>query len=341
MKIVYAPDSYGGFLTSPDACRTVQKHLNEMGLAIHTHPMADGGEGTDAAWAFHSNAAGSARPFLEAAHFVGFDSAPEPLTPLALHTGALGSAMHEWIDQPFTVGLGGTATIDGGMGLLHALGMTVRDAAGQPMQPSAVALEQTRCIDWPHPPNADLDVLVDVRTPLAESIRQYGPQKGVLPHQIEPMTQALLHWASLLNQWRVSRQKDPIPLDIEGGGAAGGIAFALAACLDARLMRGAPHFAHVTGLERAIRTTDGTPAVVIVGEGRMDATSFEGKVLEVVCQQARKLGATVVALVGSQRQPIPPPPIGPDRIFVSGERPNREEAFVRTIRDLGHWLKTQ
>ncbi len=73
----------------------------------------------------------------------------------------------------------------------------------------------------------------------------------------------------------------------------------------------------------------------------MDATSFEGKVVEVVCQKARQLGATVVALVGSQRDPIPPPPIGPDHIFISGETPNREEAFVRTIRDLGHWLNAQ
>ena len=332
MRIVYAPDSYGGFLSGPAACRLVHKVLGLRGLRVEFHPMADGGEGSLEVLRFHG-VAGSIE-VLESARWLG--PACEPMLGpwqdrSSIH---LGRRMARPGDGPLVVGLGGTATMDGGAGALQVLGLTLRDASGRPLPPGLPAhqLHRVASAHGPLPLRGRLvELLCDVTSPLAQAPVLYGPQKGLEPDDVAHQREALGGWARVLNAWRGSHGLAALPVDLPGGGAAGWLGYALA-CAGARVVPGAPRIARLTGLAASLRGAD----AVVLGEGRLDRTSFEGKVAEVVLKQARRAGVPrVLALVGSVRE-APPAPAGPDAIIQAGE-PSME-AFIAAIQALGDAL---
>ena len=122
-------------------------------------------------------------------------------------------------------------------------------------------------------------------------------------------------WVDVLSTWRKLHGLPEIAPSIRGGGAAGGIGYALASICNAHLVQGAQFVAKISGLHGAIENAQ----FVIIGEGRLDPTSYEGKVAEVVTKLARKHGAKVIAFVG-QSSECPPAPVGPDEVIeMNGE----------------------
>lgn len=292
--ILYAPDSYGGFLTAPEAVALAQQvQPTPIG-----HPMADGGEGSLAtlAWhhgqhmetvsvhgpygvpvqarlGFHDGAC-----FVETAEACGLRLTAQR-TPRQASTDGVGERIRA-AQQPMVIGLGGSATIDGGAGMIAAL-------QGDPHGIHAANLGTLK-LDA-QLPMLSATALLDVLTPLAECCTVVGLQKGL-------------------------------------SDAAGGLGFALAA-LGAELASGAAYFAKNTALEAAVQKAD----AVVIGEGRLDHTSHQGKVAGVVTGLARAAGVAVWAVVGRCRA-TPPPPLGPDRIVEIGE--TNTSAFQDAIRRL-------
>lgn len=317
MRWLFAPDSYGGFCSAPEAL-SLASAQGWLG-----HPMSDGGEGLLDALRWHQPAlslqttptrgpCGSPRlaawlrtpdgGVIESARVIG-PTTGHPCDVRSRSTAGL-AALLATRRGPTIVGLGGSATVDGGRGALAALG------------------------------EADLsDVVVwcDVQTPLTECMARFGPQKGLSEADVAAQTRAVLAWAGHLNEQRARRGLPPLPLALPGGGAAGGLGFALAA-RGARLVRGAHAFAERTRLDEAIAGCDG----VILGEGRLDAGSFAGKVAGEVCGRARQAGKRVAALVG-RAESVPPPPIGPDIVVETGEA--SAAAFQAAARRLAEELR--
>jgi len=355
LKIVYAPDSYGGFLSAPAACRLVVERLADQGLELRGHPMADGGEGTLEVLAFHGGhrwrAPHGAAPWgryrgalvLESALLLGPGLPAMASSWHARSSFAVGAALRraEARDEegPFVVGLGGTATMDGGAGAIQGLGLSLLDARGRAL-PSGLGgaeLERVRSVAGrPALGGHLLELLCDVQTALAQAPAFYGPQKGLSPADTARQREGFQRWAELLNTWRQRQGWPELPATLPGGGAAGGLGYALAAVARARMTTGVTRLALLTGLREALAGAD----VVVLGEGRMDRTSFEGKVADEVISIGREEGVSrVLALVGQQRaQELPPPPRGPDLVLAAGGDPSMER-FLEAADRLGRVLK--
>ncbi len=343
MRALYAPDSYGGFFTAPEACRRVCDAVME----VTGHPMADGGAGTSAA--LRAQGIGAPRAvaargphgevravtvvdrsettFIESAQVIG-PVTTDPMTASSAGLAALLPPGQETPGREVIVGLGGSGTVDGGIGLAGALGLRLLDRSGVALPPTVASLRHVVRITG-EVPAVQVTAWADVRTPLAGAAPLFGPQKGLSPNQVAMVRHGLLCWAEALNRWRIRRRRRPIHPDLRGGGAAGGLGFGLAALLDAELAPGAASFGQLTDLETALNRS----SLVIIGEGRLDPPSFQGKVAGVVTRMARRRRMPVLALVGAARA-VPPPPIGPDRVIVIGEKPDRDTAFNRGVRRL-------
>lgn len=322
MRIVFAPDSYGRDLTAPEACAVVASRLRAAGAELVAHPMADGGQGTGAVLTAHRaplrRVAGPGHDplglavsvdwfslqtgwFLESAQVLGLDE--DRLDPRRASSAGLATALRERppaVDR-IIVGLGGSGTVDGGLGLAAGLGLVAVDDRGHPVPSVAGAAGMARVAELVGTPThmPPVEVWCDVRTPVAACVARFGPQKGVPADDVAPLTAAMVRWTAVLNRWRVARGIAEAPLDLPGGGAAGGVGFALAALLDAPLHAGSERVAALTDLHRAMVHAD----VVVIGEGRLDETSLDGKVADVVIAAARRAGAKVAALVGEVRRP--------------------------------------
>jgi glycerate kinase len=331
MKIVIAPDSFKGSLKSPEVARAmaagVRRALPEA--EIIELPVGDGGEGTlDAlvaatggSFETHRVAGPLGEPvearlgllgdgrtvFVEMAEASGLSLVPperrDPLRATTYGTGELIRAALATGRPRLLIGIGGSATNDGGAGALQALGIRLLDAAGRDLPPGGAALQNLAAIEVPASPalagsNADqpVEVIVacDVTNPLvgpegASAI--YGPQKGASPADIEKLDHALAHFADRVAQ-NLGRDWRETP----GAGAAGGLGFALLAFLGARLERGVSLVLDAVRLDAALQGAD----LVLTGEGRIDRqTTAYGKTLTGIGERARKAGVPVLALAGS------------------------------------------
>ena len=301
-NIVIAPDSFKGSIDALSAATAIESGWRRIRAAdeIHVLPMADGGEGTlDALACSDAHARwqevgavrgpdgrpvtgrwlllGNGSPVVELAQVSGLPLMGEP-DPLGASTHGLGEVLRAVGERPrppgasgrepeILVGLGGSASTDGGTGLLTALGAGFLDASGRPLPPGGGALRHLARIDLseltrPGP----LVVLSDVAAPLlgpSGAAHVFGPQKGADASAISILEQGLARLADLVGV-------DP---DQPGMGAAGGTAYALVAGRGARLEPGAPFLARATGVADSIRNAD----VLITGEGRFDASSGTGK----------------------------------------------------------------
>lgn len=362
MRVLLCPDSYGGFLSSPEAACRMARRFGAAGVEVHLHPMADGGEGTLDVLAWHDaqpEAAPSAfrwdrvatsdplgRPvdarlalvagaiWVESAEILGLQRVPPPRDPLLSSSRGLGDVLatlsRSSVSVPVVVGLGGTATLDGGLGLLLGLGFTVLDADGRPLPADAPArvLPSCRRVVGTPPPLGNVEVLWDTWARLEDAPVLYGPQKGLPPAAIGPVRDAFSRWYDVLSAWRAEHGASVLPRDLPGGGAAGGLGFALAALGAGALRGGALHLARVTRLAEAFRDADW----VVLGEGRMDRTSFRGKVAEAVLGLAREAGVPRVAALVGEAKDVPAPPAGPDLVeTIGGPREDLFDAAVARL----------
>lgn len=208
---------------------------------------------------------------------------------------AIAAALDRGVDR-LVVGIGSSASTDGGAGMLTALGARVLDAAGAPVAPGARGLREAASLDLsglrPLPPGG-VTVLSDVTHVLAGpegAAAVFGPQKGLGPDDVPLVDAALARWADLLRAYPRLSGADP---DLPGAGAAGGTGLALAAW-GARLRPGADDVARLVGLDEAIASAD----VVVTGEGAFDGQSAAGKVPGLVAARAAAAGVPVVLVAG-------------------------------------------
>lgn len=326
MRVVIAPDSFKGTLDAPAAAAAMAagwlrvRPDDEVTLV----PLSDGGDGLLRVFAPRvvrtrevevTGPRGRPRPgrvavldkdvaVVEVADACGLawvtEAERDPLTATTAGVGDLLLAARATGAAHLLVGLGGSATVDGGIGALARLGAAVSDDVGQPIrEPRALDLERVGQVRWPGPSGWDgvrVSLLADVRTPLGEAAPVYGPQKGAAQDQVLRLARGLAHWADVV-------ERDLTPgcrlRNEPGTGAAGGLAFGLAAGLGAWIVDGAQWVAQSLGLQTALAHAD----VLVVGEGQLDATSFAGKVVGNALDIAARLGVPASAVVGRQRGP--------------------------------------
>ncbi len=193
------------------------------------------------------------------------------------------------------IGIGGSATNDGGAGMARAFGYTFFDREGNGLPEGGAALARLARIDGQTDPRLvrpAIDVASDVRNPLlgpAGASAVFGPQKGATPEMVRELDAALARYADVLERF----VRRPVR-DVPGAGAAGGLGAGLVAFLDARLVSGAKLVLEAVGFERRL---DGV-ALVVTGEGRIDGQSIYGKLTHAVTVAARVRGIPVVAVAG-------------------------------------------
>jgi len=322
VRIVVAPDSLGGVSPAAAAASAIAEGWSSIrpGDTVEVRPLSDGGEGLldvmaalePAATRTSVEVAGAdSRPRLATIHWTDPSSAliesadvcglatiePDRRRPMEATSYGIGQLLQAAVDggaRRIVVGLGGTATIDGGSGALNALGFRLRTQDGSGVRIGAGDLHTCATIDdgWSHWPRetVTLDLLADVDATLEEAAPLFGPQKGLSGPQVRVVGAALDAWGSLL----CATYPGPVQVTTPGAGAAGGLGLGLAVALGGTLRAGAPWVAQRAGLPAAIADAD----LVITGEGRLDATSGRGKVVGHVLGLARASGTAVALVVG-------------------------------------------
>lgn len=333
MRVVCAPDSFKESMTAPEAAaamaRGVRRALGggvggDAAIEVVEIPMADGGEGTTEAIVrarggrlvpvavrdalgrpavgligLLPDLDGGGTAVIEVASAVGLAMvAPGERDPLRATSRGVGDLLLAALDRGVTrivVGLGGSATNDGGAGLLKSLGAVMYDAEGRVVEASPDALVRVARVDLAglDPRLASLEVALacDVTNPLlgpTGATAVFGPQKGVRPESVAALDAALAVWADALEAatGRVTR-------DLPGAGAAGGLGAAFLA-LGATLLPGVRVVAEAVGLEAAVAGAD----LVLTGEGSIDAQTFAGKAPAGVAAIAARHGVPVLAFAG-------------------------------------------
>lgn len=325
MKVVIAPDSFKESLSAAEVAAAIAAGLREVWpqAELVCRPMADGGEGTLAALIAATGGeyretlvrdplgepvaaqwgwiAGSRSAVIEMAAASGLHLVPparrDVLRACTHGTGELIRAALDAGATRIVLGFGGSATNDGGSGMLRALGARFEDAAGQPLAPGGAALAQLARIDLsgldPRLAQVDFEVACDVDNPLCGprgASQVFGPQKGATPEQVRQLDAALARFADVCAQ-TLGHDDRGLP----GSGAAGGIGFAARSFLGASFRPGIELVAEVSGLEQALIGAD----LVITGEGRIDLQTLHGKTPMGVASIAKRHGVPVVALAGT------------------------------------------
>jgi glycerate kinase len=324
MRIVVAPDKFKGSLPARDVARAIAAGLlaGNPGLDVVELPVADGGDGTlagalatgfervqvtaegplgqpvDSAFGLRAGAGGVA--VVELADAVGMQRMPAGvLAPLRASTFGLGQLIGRALDRgakTIILGLGGSASNDGGAGMMQALGLRLLDARGAELARGGAALADLASIDMRRldPRLLRVTVLVasDVDNPLlgpSGAAAVFGPQKGATGEQVAQLDSALTRWAELTTV--------ATGLDVAsspGAGAAGGTGFGALAYLHASLRPGIDVMLELIGLDAALREAD----LVITGEGSLDTQSLRGKAPVGVARAAGRLGIPVLAIAG-------------------------------------------
>ena len=323
MRVLIAPDAFKGTLSAAEAARIIGEAATARGLDIDLAPIADGGDGTLEILLAHGftahtvdtcDAAGRPRrarigirdgeAVIELAELCGLVTVAD-LDLDAWHrtTLGLGLGARAAIDAgctSITLTLGGSASVDGGIGLLTGLGFAVLDDDGAMVTPDLAGMIRTAGITVPRLPAIRWRALVDVTTPMAgreSTAMVYGAQKGLDARARVHGDEALRHWAAVLRR--------TFGLDVRelpGGGAAGGVAAAAHAALGAELMSGSHAVLDLIGLAERLRRCD----AVITGEGAFDAQSLLGKGTGAVIEAARAAGRPVVVAAGVSDAPAVP-----------------------------------
>lgn len=315
-KVVIASDSFKGCLSSGEVAEVVSGVIRELFPACETVclPMADGGEGT--VEALQKALGGEFRTktvrgplgdpveaaYLQAGSLAVIEMArasglplvpPERRNPSLATTSGTGELIADALQngcRDIILGIGGSATNDGGMGALAALGWRFLDEKGEPLPPVGASLEKIQIIETPNPrPNGRFRVACDVDTPFCAAATVFAPQKGADAAMVRRLEAGMDHFAEIV--WKHTG----VDLrDIPGSGAAGGLGGALHAFLGAELLPGAEMVLDAMGFDAIARGAD----LVITGEGRMDGQTLQGKAPAAVLTHAQRLGIPVLAVVG-------------------------------------------
>jgi glycerate 2-kinase len=342
VRIVVAPDSFGGFASAPEAGEAIATGWRSVRPAdvVEVLPLSDGGEGLldvmrvlePAAERTSVEVAGAdSRPrhatihwsdphtaVLESADVCGLASvAPDRRRPLEATTYGVGQLLQAAVDagaRTVVLGLGGTATVDGGSGALNGLGYRLTTADGEGLRIGAGDLHTCVAAEdgwtrWSRDA-VRLELLADVDAVLAAAVASFGPQKGLTAAQVDELGPAMDSWGAVLCDAYPGAVGVATPMT----GAAGGLGFALAVAAGGRLTLGAGWFAERIGLAAAVAGAD----LVISGEGRLDASSRGGKVVGHVLDLGRDL-RTPVGLVVGQADPDVVRDLGvaPDRVVLA------------------------
>ena len=319
--VVVAMDKFKGSATAEQVCASVCQGVADASFewTCHQVPLADGGDGTVAALV---RAGWMARPIstidaqgmpvttdvathqstvvLELAGICGIERWQGELQPWLAHTTGLGIAIRQQIEageRDIVIAVGGSASTDGGLGVLTGLGFRITDESGSEVPRGLRGLRSAVNIEFPDDiallRSCEWTVLVDVDAPLCGSegaARRFGPQKGLSHDEVLEADALLDEWDDLLA--RVSGRRVG---RIAGVGAAGGVAAPLAAMFDAHLESGFDYVAGQIHLERYLAAAD----LIITGEGRVDASSLTGKVVGEVLSMAARGDVPTVVVAGS------------------------------------------
>jgi len=325
MRIVVAPDKFKGSLTAIEAARAIAKGARGAcpEAEIETIPMADGGEGiVDAlveatSGTYHSERVTgplgtpiTARfgmlgdgqtAVVEMAAASGLvllkSEERNPLRASTRGTGELILAAIQAGARRLIVGIGGSATNDGGAGLAQALGYQLLNARGEHLEPGGGSLDELDRIDPsqrdPLLEGVEISVACDVDNPLCGptgASAVYGPQKGADRSMVERLDRNLEHFAKV-----IERDLSVSIRDLPGSGAAGGLGGGLVAFASGRIERGIHLVIKAVGLEARLLGAD----LCLTGEGALDASSAFGKTAVGVGRLARSLNCPTIALAGS------------------------------------------
>jgi glycerate 2-kinase len=328
MKIVIAPDSFKESLSSLEAANAIERGFKSVfPNAVYSKvPMADGGEGTvqslidatnglmkeqvvtgplgEPVNAFFGLTGDGKTAVIEMAAASGLHLVPtnkrNPLVTSTRGTGELIAAALDLGVKHIIIGIGGSATNDGGAGMVQALGGRLLDESGNDIDPGGGALSKIATIDLTdldaRLKDVQMEVACDVDNPLtgprgASAI--FGPQKGATPEMVELLDQNLSHFANV-----AERELGKSFRNIAGAGAAGGLGAGLLAFLNADLKRGVDIILEAVNFEDVVKDAD----IVITGEGRIDSQTIYGKTPIGVAKAAKKYDVPVIGLAGSLSQ---------------------------------------
>lgn len=325
MRVLIAPDKFKGTLSAELAADAMREAVMDLHpeWEVELLPMADGGEGTAEMLTLGSGgamykvsasdplfrqvscemgfSADGSTAFIDSAEAAGLHRlAPAERNPMRTSSRGVGEMMMHAIQRRvkrIVVGLGGTATMDAGTGILQALGVTMLNEDSRNLMPTGGNLGKIEYL------NADgfalkhskieIIFLHDVALPLLDEsymggVMMFGEQKGLKEEDRPILHAAFGNFRNLMESTYKGQPKLP------GMGAAGGAAFALACLYPVRLEPGAAWVAQAIGMEKAIHEAD----LILTGEGRLDATTPDGKCVFVIAEMALRQGKRVVAVVG-------------------------------------------
>lgn len=324
MKIIIAPDSFKESLPAHDVAKAIAKGVMQAApdANIHCVPMADGGEGTvlaiaqstpctlmqstvrnalghpvQATWAMHDT--GTA--IIEMASAAGLEQIqPQHRNILRANTFGVGQLILEALNRNvkhIILGLGGSATNDGGAGMLAALGIQFKDKNNVLLEPVPEALSRLEKIDLsglePRLAQTAFTLASDVSNPLCGShgaAAIFGPQKGATPEQARLLDQIMANYADItaITLGRDRRHE-------QGAGAAGGLGFAGLSFLNARFRPGVEIVAEFAGLADLIENAD----LIITGEGKLDDQTLQGKALAGIAALAQMHQVPMIVIAGT------------------------------------------
>ena len=324
--ILIAPDSFKGTLTAHEAASAIEEGIRQLvaDVTLIKHPVSDGGEGlvsivtpalggcivttnvagplpgqrVDARWGLSGDGTVAVIEMAEAA---GLSLVPPDMrNPKVTTTYGVGELIRAALDagaSSLVVGIGGSATNDGGAGMAEALGVRFLDHSGMPLARGGAALVNLATIDMsgrdPRIEQTEILVACDVQNTLCGRLGAsavYGPQKGARLSDVALLDKALLQLGD-----KIHSGLGIDVLDLPGSGAAGGLGAGLVAFCGASLKRGIETVLNVTGFDEHLQRAD----LVVSGEGRIDHQVRFGKALAGIVEQAKHRGVPVVAVVGS------------------------------------------
>jgi glycerate 2-kinase len=323
MHILIAPNAFKNSLDADAASRAIEEGLKESELYCSTtrFPVADGGDGTAALLMNYLSAESitatvhdplgrklnssfgiynKKTAIIELADASGLRLLkPHEYNPLHASTIGTGELIAKALDHDVNkiiLCVGGSATVDGGIGIMHALGIKLFDEHGEELSAQPVSLQFLSRIDMPAsggiPQHIEFVVLCDVENVLLGSsgaAAMFGPQKGASDEQVQYLDRALERFNEITLK---TTGKDMASL--KHGGAAGGVAAAMHAFFNARLVNGIDYFLGITNFEKQLSKAD----IVITGEGSLDEQTLQGKGPYGVAQKAKQYGVPVIAMAG-------------------------------------------
>ena len=321
-KIILAPDSFKGTMSSLDICNIMRKAALRSfpNCEVIRIPVADGGEGTvesmlaaaggekvrvavsgprmDGIESFYGMLPDGKTAVIEMAAAAGLPMVKGCENPMDTTTYGVGQLMAHAIEQgaeTILLGLGGSCTNDGGCGAAAALGVVFKNQQGEAFIPMGGTLGEIASIDVTEAlarlAGVKIRIMCDVNNPLwGENGAAYvfGPQKGANPEMVAFLDGGLRVLGSLLEQIRPGVEQMP------GAGAAGGMGAGMCAMLGAELVSGIDGVLDTVGFDRLLDGCD----MVFTGEGRIDGQSLRGKVIFGICRRAKAAGVPVCAVVG-------------------------------------------